>query len=172
MKAAPLHVAAGYGVAIVVIAAPFSEVLLTILPLNFGASAWRLAAITVMSQGLLMSLIGMLLMSAIAVYLEQRRMLLGLAIVLLAASVILLISAVSLVLDALEMRRQVAPENYHPYDMANLGVLIKLLMSSVVSGMLGLGSKKSADFLSRTVKKQPDATLVRPADYRREPLDS
>jgi len=171
MNAARLHIAAAYGVAILLIAAPFSEVLFSILPMNLGAAMWRFSAVTVASRGLLTSLTGFLIISAIAAFMEHRRALYVMAIILIVYSLTLFITSATFVLDALEMRTQVQPANYHAYDFANAPILLKLLAAGLVTGLLGLGSKRSADRMAAPRKKQPDNTsLVRPAESPRVPI--
>ncbi len=127
-----------YVVAALLVLFPLVDSLLTVFPLRPGDVNWRFGAAGLFSRALMTPLLGLLLVFAVALLLDQRRILRVVAVVSGLLSLVLLGTLALFALDTLQMRAQVRPEIVPSFDVAALtamakygAVIVALLMLAV-----------------------------------------
>ena len=111
---------------------PPADFLVNVWPPHFDAVAWRYAAEGLLTGSLLITILGFLLASWLAMAQGHRRVLVGLGICDLILAVICIALAVDFLLNALQMRGQVVsqPGAMRTYDMGTLKGVGKLLITA------------------------------------------
>jgi hypothetical protein len=88
--------------------------------------------------------IELFLLVVLALFANQRRVLLFLGSIAAIMSVMLLGSAVLFVLDALQTRARVTPDAMRRFEIASIGALGKMILFSIANGFLARGAFRSA----------------------------
>jgi hypothetical protein len=115
----------GYAAAALLIAMPLLDTLLSVWPLRPGEVSWRFGAVGLFSRALMTPLLGLLLMFAISLLFDHRRVTRTIAVAA-GASILVIGGAMLLfVLDALQMRAQVRPEAMRAFDVATIVAFAK-----------------------------------------------
>jgi len=133
-----------YMVAAVLVLFPLLDAALTIWPPQPGAVTWRFGAVGLLSRAVMTPLLGLLVAFALALWLEQRRVLRALAVLSGIVTVCLLGAMALFVLDAIQVRSQVRVDAKTAFDAASLVALGKY--GAVLLATLGfaIGGWKAA----------------------------
>jgi hypothetical protein len=147
------------------------ELLQATWPPKIGEVAWRVVAIGLVSRTLLTPLLGLLLAFAVALFLEQRRVLRGLAIANGALAALLLIAMAVFALDALQMRTQIGPLSRQMYQVSVGLSLVKLSITLAFLTGMALIQWRAAAALERGAQHaaSPESPVVWRASGRFTP---
>ncbi|HEX7052223.1 MAG TPA: hypothetical protein VF188_18590 [Longimicrobiales bacterium] len=130
---------AAYLVALLLVAIPLSEVVVSTLPAHPGTAHWRFGAAGMLSRALMTPLLGLLLAAGLAIALGHRRTLrtLTLLAVLGAAALLLLLPLFGL--DALEVRARIQPAARGAFGLAAVQAAGKIVLAAVGLLLLARG---------------------------------
>jgi hypothetical protein len=133
-----------YLVATLLVLVPFLDWAVAVWPPQPGNMRWRVAAAGQMSGGLMTVLLGLLLLLAVAVLLEQPRVLRLVAALgaLLAAGT--LVGLGLFALDAVQLRGSVRPDLVRAFDAVALQALVKQLLAAVTSIVIAVCAVRAA----------------------------
>ena len=152
----------GYLVAFLLMFVPFLDWAVTVWPLQFGNMRWRVGAAGQLSGGLMTVLIGLLVVFAIALALDQRRAQRVVVVLsgLLAAGTLVLVSL--FVLDVAQLRGSVRPEVVHAFDIVAIQALTKQLLTLLTTLAFAVAAFKAsrADGAARRARGAKDAPPV------------
>ncbi|MFL5578670.1 MAG: hypothetical protein ACJ79S_22170 [Gemmatimonadaceae bacterium] len=133
-----------YLVATLLIFVPFLDWAVAVWPLQPGNMRWRVAAVGQLSGGLMTVLLGLLLLFAVALLLEQprvQRLVAALAGLLAAGT---LVAIVLFLLDAVQLRGSVRPELVHSFDAVAIQALVKQLLALATSIALAVCAARAS----------------------------
>jgi hypothetical protein len=156
MKLRPLAWAA-YAVAFLLITLPMVDLLLSVWPLRFGQANWRFGTAGLLSQALLLMLLGMLLALATAALVGHRRVSQVLAGLALAGSALGALAMLMFGLDGLQVRSGVRVEAMGGFDRAAIVAIGKYAVATVTALLMGIGGLK----VSRAGDREPAARSAR-----------
>ena len=143
---------AGYLVLICAALFPILDLLSGLLPPNFGSATWRFGAVGLLSNFAMGFSLELLLIAALAIWANHRRVLLVLGIVSVVLGIVLLWSSVLFVLDALQTRARVTPAMIKRFDLATAGATAKLVLFAAANLLLARG-----EFLAARRRAKPVA---------------
>lgn len=155
-----LLLAAGYGLAALLVVVPVSDTLLKVLPIHLGEIRWRFGAAGLMSNVLMTPLFGLALGSGIALFARNRRILRALSVLVGANVLFLLAISGNFVFDALQMRSQARPEAKVNFDLASVQALLKMTLVAVVGALLAIGAWR-ASRRSGSAERTPGILITR-----------
>jgi len=150
--------AAVYALGMLMIVIPFTEVLLSVLPLRPGATSWRFGTTGVLSQAFMTPLLGATVIVVVAATLGHRRTLLTVSIVSALVAVITLAATGLFALDIIEMRSQVREEVKRAFDFSSILAVIKLIVATVVLSLLSSGARRT----TRELRSSPRSRSASP----------
>jgi hypothetical protein len=129
-----------YLVASLLAVVPFLDWAVAVWPLQLGNMRWRVGAAGQLSGGLMTVLLGLLLLLAVAVLLEQPRVLRLVAALgaLLAAGTLVLLTL--FLLDVLQLRGSVRPELVRSFDVVAFQALVKQLVAVAAGVVLAVSA--------------------------------
>jgi FlaA1/EpsC-like NDP-sugar epimerase len=147
---------------------PLLELLASLWPTRLDSATWRFGATGLLANYVMGASIEFFLLVLLALFTNQRRMLLVLGTICAILTVLLLGGAVVFVLDAVQTRSKVTPAMLHRFDLAALGALGKMVLFAVANGMLARGALRgAADDRSVRVKGTVSPIVVgQPAERR------
>jgi hypothetical protein len=122
-----------YLVALLVFLFPLVDTAMSVWPPQPGEVPWRFGAAGFYSRALITPILGVLIALAVALHLDHRRVLRGIAIASAVAVVVLIGVIGTFMLDALEMRAQVALARRSAFDVASGVALMKYLAGTLVA---------------------------------------
>lgn len=151
-----------YLIAALLILFPLLDTALSVLPPRLGEVSWRFGAAGLFSRALMTPLLGFLLAYAVALLLEQRRVLRAFSVLNAVLAVVLLGATTLFILDAVQMRAQVNPQAKTAFDVATLVALAKYGLGMVVTVAFAVtGWKGSRRDLTQPVRgKRTSPPLV------------
>jgi hypothetical protein len=130
-----------YAVGALLVLLPLLEVALTVWPLRPAQATWRFGASGLLSNALLLPLLGTALLACAASLLEHRRALRALGTLSLVASVGLLLALGLFGLDTLRLRASVNPELALQFDVSSGRAALALLLVAFGWGWIGLAAR-------------------------------
>ena len=128
-----------YGVALLLIAIPLLDTIISIWPLRVGDVTWRFGAVGLSSRAVMTPLLGLVVGLATAIIMQHRVAVRTFAVLGFVGAVLALVAMGFFTLDALQTRAQVRPEASGAFDTASAMALFKLLAGFVVALLLGIG---------------------------------
>jgi hypothetical protein len=131
-----------YLVAIVLVAIPALDFLMSVPAVNFGSVQWRFAAAGLLSGYTLTPILGIGLGFVVASLVKQDRVQLALVILCLAIGVALLIISVGFVFDALQLRVSIPADERAAFNSAWRRALLKHLLSAITLLYLGWNARR------------------------------
>jgi hypothetical protein len=152
--------AAAYLVAALMIVMPMLEVGLSVWPVRAGQTSWRFGTVGLLSQAVMTPLLGILLLTGLALALGQRRLLLVTSILTAVLGLKLLAIVPLFALDAIQMRVQVRPDAHRAFDLSALLAAIKLMAVLVVSILVAVGTWKARKQLRRAVPSGREESII------------
>ena len=145
-------------VAIVLVAIPAIDFLLSVPAVNFSSVQWRFAAVGLLSGYTLTPILGISLAFVIATVLKQRGVQLALVILCLTMGTLLLVMCVAFVFDALQLRVQIPADSVAAFNSAWRRALLKHALSGIALIYLGWGARRMIP--SRSNKRSPKPVHV------------
>ena len=140
---------------------PFADLIMSLWPMHFESATWRFGAVGLFSNYAMGATIELFLLVVLALFANQRRVLLTLGAITAVIAVILLGSSVIFTLDAVQTRARVTPGALHRYDGAAAEALAKILLLAVGNALLARGSFQAARRDGRTtVRARSGSPLV------------
>lgn len=155
MKANRSLVFVFYAMTVLMITLPLLETLLTVWPVRLGDVAWRFGAAGLFSRALMTPLLGLTLLTVLALVLAHRKAMMTTAVLALLGALVLVVADVLFVLDALQMRAQVRAEARTAFDLASLLAFFKISTSFVVTAVLALAAWKVARGTRKAARGEP-----------------
>jgi hypothetical protein len=134
----------GYSVAFLLVLFPLLDMALSVWPVRAGELAWRFGATGLFSRVLITPLLGLLLAFAVAVLLEQRRVLRGISILSGLVGLAIVGGVILFLLDALQMRPRVRAEAKMAFDMTTVVALAKYGFGVLVLSAFAVTGWKSS----------------------------
>ena len=131
-----------YLVAMVLVAIPALDFLLSVPALNLASVQWRFAAVGLLSGYTLTPILGISLAFVIAAVLKQYRVQSALVILCLTIGVVLLVMCVGFVFDSLQLRSSIPSDGRVAFNSAWRRALLKHVLSAVALLYLGWGARR------------------------------
>ena len=158
-----------YLVAALLILIPLLDTALSVFPPRMSDVSWRFGATGLFSRALMTPLLGLLIAFAVALLVDQRRVLRVIAVVSGISAAMLVGTVILFTLDALQMRSQVRIEAKSAFDVASAvalakyGLCILVLAAFTVAGWKSARrERKSASHAARE-KGDTAGLIVRPS---------
>jgi hypothetical protein len=129
-----------YCIAILLVGLSLLDYVATVWPVQLSEPRWRYGAVGLLSGFILTPLIGVVVAVALAVYRRQFVVLRVVGIVCLVLAALLCIICAGFALDAIQLRRDAAPETRRVGDLGAMKALVKLAAAIVATGWMGLGA--------------------------------
>ena len=150
-----------YLVAFLVFLFPLLDTALSVWPPQTGDVAWRFGAAGFFSRALMTPLLGVLIAFAVALYLDQRRVLRVIAVAS-AVAVVMIIGVMGMfMLDALEMRSKVVEARKFAFDVASAVALLKYGTGMLVAiAYAAVGWKASKHAVAPSAKRTRAALVT------------
>ncbi len=133
-----------YLIALAFLVTPLLQTAVTVWPPRLGDAGWRFGSTGLLSNSFLTSLLGLLLLTGLAVWQGHHKALRVLSILSGIASVCLLSGMGLMTLDVLELRARVRPEAMLQFDLAAVQLMGKLLLTAICCGLFAVGCWKAA----------------------------
>lgn len=130
-----------YLVAFTLICIPLFDASMSLVPFHLGTAQWRFGAVGLLSNALMIPVIGVLLAVTTAVTLGHERMQRVLAIASWIVAVMLIIGLAGFALDALQTRSAVQPAMQLSFRVASLTAAAKLLLGAITFVAFARGSR-------------------------------
>jgi len=157
----------GYLVLLLLVVLPLIELAASAWPLNVHQAAWRFTMVGAGSNATVNTLLGLFLISAIAIASGDRTVVWLVAVIAAVAAVLCFMGAAMLPLDAVQLRAQVRAEALPRYGIAWGLALLKIVSTAVVFLTLAISSFRSAKgmgmFTSRAKPKGTPLVVANPA---------
>jgi hypothetical protein len=134
----------GYLILALAAAFPLLEVGAALWPAHFESATWRFGAAGLMSNYTMGASIELFLLVVLALFANQRRMLLTLSTIAAVIAVLMFGGAVMFVLDAVQTRAKVTPAALNRFDITVVGALGKMVLFSLANGLLARGAFRGA----------------------------
>ena len=147
-----------YVVAIILVAIPAIDFLLSVPAMNFGSVQWRFAAVGLLSGYTLTPVLGISLGLVIASVLKQHRVQLALVILCLTMGALLLVMCVAFLFDALQLRSAIPVDGRVAFNSAWRRAILKHALSGVALLYLGWMARRMIP--PRTSKRGPKPVHV------------
>jgi len=174
----------GYLVAFTLLLVPPFDAIMQVLPLRLHEARWRFGAFGLMSNAMMLPMIGLVVAFAIAAYFEHRRFQRVLGVIAFAIAGITVIALAAFLLDALQVRRDVNPKASLAFTVATATAVGKSILGVITLGAFGfagfrgpkstrhepatsgvlLGAKPASAPVS--APKRPPANTPRPTRHR------
>jgi hypothetical protein len=133
-----------YTVAIGLATMPIIDAVLLVWPPQFGVERWRFGAVGMLSNGLLLSNLGILVALATAMVRNHRRILKGIGYGSAIAAAIAVMVLVLFVIDSTHTRATVAPEQNLSYAVATVAAVGKQLLAVATLVAFAIAGFRSA----------------------------
>ncbi|MEX2375124.1 MAG: hypothetical protein WD942_05990 [Dehalococcoidia bacterium] len=140
MKTNRTLLAAGYGLAVLLMLIPVTDTFLRVWPTRVGEVAWRYGAMGLASNALMTPVMGLAFGIGTALFARHRRVLRALAVLTGLGVTLLVVLGVGFVLDLLRVRSGVSAEALSAFDVANFQALLKISALGLVASLLAIGS--------------------------------
>ena len=134
----------GYLILTVVGIMPILDYIAGLWPLHLADSTWRFGAVGLFSSYSVGMLAQLFLMYALAVTVNDRKVLMAIGVVTALLALVLAGSSASYVLDALQTRGRVTPQSFRRFDVVAAQGFVKLLLVLVCSAILSRSSFKAS----------------------------
>jgi hypothetical protein len=131
---------AGYVILALSALFPLLELVTSLWPTHFESATWRFGAAGLLSNYAMGGTIELFLLVVLALFSNQRRVLLVLGTICAILAVLLLGGSVMFVLDAVQTRAKVTPAVLHRFDVTAVGAFGKMVLFSLANGMLARGA--------------------------------
>jgi FlaA1/EpsC-like NDP-sugar epimerase len=136
--------ASGYVILALSAVFPFMDLAMSLWPAHFESATWRFGAVGLFSNYAMGATIELFLLVVLALFANQRRVLLTLGAIAAIVTVILLGSSVMFTLDAVQTRARVTAVAIHRYDASAAEALAKILLFAIGNGLLARGAFAAA----------------------------
>ena len=147
-----------YLVAIAIVVIPLADVATSLYPWRFLEARWRFGAVGLVSNSLLIPMLGVLIAYVTAVILDHRTTRRIIGGVSFAAMALCLVALVMFGLDAVQTRAGVRPEMQLSFGVASAAAAIKTIFATVTFLAIGVAAfRGSRDKAARM--KSPDTPL-------------
>jgi hypothetical protein len=160
MRRSRVLIGTGYGVGLLLVLLPLLQPVVTLLPAQPTQVAWRMQAFGVLSQSLLLPLVGVAVAVGTATMLEHRASVRVLAALALLGAAALAGVATLFVLDLLQYRGAIGAELQDHYHVAGVIYLVGYAAASLFLAWLGVAALRAARARRRR----------QPAPYESAPL--
>ncbi len=127
-----------YLVSLAIIVIPIVDALVSLFPWRFGNSPWRFGAVGLISNALLLPVVGLLVLFVVGWIREQRGLTRAIGIFGFVASALCVIAQVAFVLDSLQTRAQVSAEMRLSFNVASITAALKTLLAGVTFFVFGI----------------------------------
>ena len=131
-----------YLVAIVLVAIPAIDFLLSVPAANFGSVQWRFAAVGLLSGYSLTPILGIALAFVVASVLGHHGVQLALVVFCLTTGIVMLVMCVAFVFDALQLRFSIPSDGRAAFNSAWHRAILKHALSAVTLLYLGWGARR------------------------------
>jgi len=122
-----------YLVAVLLVLFPVTDSALSVFPADPGQVSWRFGAVGLFSRALMTPLLGMLLLYAVAIISEHRRVLRSLAVVNALVTAVFAVIVPLFILDAIQLRSAVPAAAKVSFDVATSVALGKIVIAAVIA---------------------------------------
>lgn len=147
-----------YLVAIVLVAIPAVDFLLSVPAVNFSSVQWRFAAVGLLSGYTLTPILGISLALVIASFLRHHGVQLAMVILCLTMGTVLLVMSAGFVFDALQLRFQIPADGQAAFNSAWRRALLKHVLAAIA--LLYLGWRARRMIPARSTKHSPKPVHV------------
>jgi hypothetical protein len=137
-------IASAYLVALSFLLLPLAQSVLGAWPLRVGEPSWRFGAAGIASNSVLTVLLGLVLLTALALLLNHRRVLRVLAAASVLACLSLFLATGELALDAVQLHARVQPQMQLGFLVAVVQLFAKLALAMLCSALVGAGAWKAS----------------------------
>jgi FlaA1/EpsC-like NDP-sugar epimerase len=134
----------GYLILGLAAAFPLLEVGAALWPAHLESATWRFGAAGLVSNYAMGASIELFLLVVLALFANQRRVLLTLGTIAAIIAVLMLGGALMFVLDAIQTRAKVTPAALNRFDITVVGALGKMVLFSLANGLLARGAFRGA----------------------------
>jgi hypothetical protein len=131
-----------YLVAMVLVAIPLLDFLLSVPAVNLASVQWRFAAVGLLSGYTLTPILGISLGFVIASVLKQHRVQVALVILCLTIGILLLVMCVGFLFDSLQLRFSIPSDGRVAFNSAWRRALLKHVLSAIALLYLGWGARR------------------------------
>src|SRR6185436_12992045 len=147
-------------VALALMVIPPFDALMQVLPLKPGDARWRFGTIGLMSNALMIPIVGLLIVFVGAALFEHRKLqrILGFASLILA--VFILVALGLFVLDALQVKSSVTPAAQLAFKVASGTAMMKALLGIATLGAFGFAALRAPKTVQPVVKTTRGADLI------------
>lgn len=159
-RLAPLS-GAIYLTAFLLVAVSMIDFTSAVWPIRLADADWRYGAVGLFAGFMLTPLLGCLIGVGFAVLRGHRTTGRVLSLVILALTTLMAVALVSFSLDALQMRRETAPESQGLFAVGVIRAAVKHVAAVVAFGLIGLGGLRAIKRLPRTRADDPDLVVGR-----------
>lgn len=157
---------AGYFVAAVLVFLPLLDILMSVQPMSMGDMTWRFATIGVLAGAVMTVILGMFLALAVAVHLEQRRMVKLTGMLSVLGVVAFLGFMAMFLLDAMGMRALVNPEAQAAFGVASVAALFKHGCGALGLGLVALAARAESKALAASSSGRRSGGIVSSASRK------
>ena len=147
-----------YFVAILLVAVPAVDFLLSVPAVNLGSVQWRFAAVGLLSGFMLTPILGLSLAFVIASVLKHHGVQRSLVIACLTIGLVLLVMCIGFLFDALQLRVSIPSDGRAAFNSAWHRALIKHALTAVALLYLGWGARRMIP--TRASKRGPKPVHV------------
>jgi hypothetical protein len=137
---------------------PLVDAFTTLYPWNVGDARWRFGAVGLVSNAVLLPLLGLLLAYITALWFNQRTMRRVIGVLSFVGAGIALLAIVMFGLDAVQTRASVRDELHLSFAVASVTAALKTLIAAAT--LLGLGVAARRGPNSTRAKNQSVAPLI------------
>jgi hypothetical protein len=163
-----------YVVAIAMIAIPLADVFTSLFPWRFLEPRWRFGAVGLISNSLLIPMLGLLVAYLTATVLNHRLTRRIIGGVSFAGLAICLLTLIMFALDALQTRAGVRPEMRLSFTVASAAAALKTIFAAVTFMAIGISAFRGSRGRTAEVKSQglPLFKVEQPAIDSPKPADT
>jgi hypothetical protein len=158
-----LLISSGYVVALMILVFSVSDVVMRMLPLRGGDTAWRIGAVGTVSGNIATWLLALLMISLTAFFMEHRRVLRTVAVFCVIGAVVTMLVVPFFLLDVLQLRRAIRSDTLLPFDVTMLRATLAIICTSAALLWMGIGGWKSTAAPRRKADASPAAMVVKPS---------
>jgi hypothetical protein len=155
-----------YLVAASLIIIPFFDAGMSVWPWRPSAAQWRFGAIGLFSNAFMIPAVGLLIILATALTLEQRRTLRVFGVACAVGALLTGVSVLLFALDALQTRVNVSPNARLAFDAASLAAVGKLLLATLTLIGFALAGLRAGGRERKNAKPQAAAVVTPPRNVQ------